>query len=139
MEQPSLFPDQIPDCAIRFWNAVDRYYATGTHKPPTRDALVKKFDPPQPSVRSLDRWRGQHPGMMGAWPPKRGQRRPWEPPVNGLARPDAGEIRSLRRVRVPGFDDSGKIVTMVQYFDQETGELVRSRIARDDENDFVAH
>lgn len=138
LQQIDLFPDDLPPYVYRFWEAKARWYASGTHLVPTQPEFVTKFDPPVPGVRSLNRWRDEcrkkgHPEWM-PWPPKFNQRPPWEQPVlNGLAKPSNGEIHPLRRVRVAGFDDNGLIVTTIQFFDPETGEMVTSRIELDSE------
>ena len=131
LQQIDLFPAEIPEYAIRYWQAAERWYKS-TNRTPTRDEFVKKFDPPIPGTRTFDRWKHDHPDLM-PWPPKRGQRPPWEPRANGLSVAKPDEIRPLRRVRVAGFDDNGQVVTTIQFFDPETGELVTSRLATDGE------
>lgn len=139
LQQAGLFPDDYPPYVYRYWDAKERWYSSGTHLLPTQPEFIKKFDPPEPAVRTLNHWREEckkrgHPEWM-PWPPKASQQPPWVslPPLNGLAKPSIDQVRSLRRVRVAGFDDDGRMVTTIQFYDPETGELVTSRLVTEDE------
>jgi hypothetical protein len=137
-----MFPDDLPERVVQYWEAVERWYASGTHKEPTREELVKKFMP-QISTRTLDRIRNAHPALIGCWPPRRGARPPWllasAAPSDNLVGLDdpadlqefnvvPGPIHRLRRIRTAGFDDEGNPVTIEQHYDSETGRLVESFI-----------
>jgi hypothetical protein len=124
-----MFPDDVPEHVVRYWEAKERWYASGTHKEPTREEFVKKFVPPI-STRTLDRIRHAYRTLVGRWPPRRSDRPPWQPPE-----PDGqelnvvpGEIHRLRGVRVAGFDDDGRPVIVMQLYDTLTGAMVQSYV-----------
>jgi hypothetical protein len=126
-----MFPDDVPDAVIRYWEAVERWYASGTHKEPTREELVKKFQPAI-STRTLDRIRHDHGALVGRWPPRRLDRPPWLlPSPDGLPGTQElnvvqDQIHRLRRIRTPAFDEQGNPVTVDLFYDTETGRLVES-------------
>jgi len=133
-EQTDMFPDDVPEPVIRYWQAAARWYASGTHAEPTREEFVKKFLPREISTRTLDRIRRRYASLVGAWPPKRSDRPPWERPNLLPAVPDdplngtPNDIRTLRRVRTAGFDEDGNPVTITQLYDSKTGDLIHSFI-----------
>lgn len=134
-QQAAMFPDNIPEQVVLYFQAVERWFASGTHKSPTRDELVKKFQP-EISTRSLDRIRRKYASLIGRWPPKRGDRPPWQSASdNGHVRSldlnvVQDEIHHLNRVRMTAFDEEGNPVVITQYYDSLTNRLVDTIIER---------
>lgn len=128
-----MFPGDAPQPAQQYWQAVDRWYGTGTRQVPKREELVKKYTP-EISVRSLDRHRldVRYRDWIGPWPPRPGDLRPWLRPDwrNGqpVAPRQAPATTMVRRVRQLAFDEQGNVVEVLQEFDAETGAWVSTRL-----------
>lgn len=142
-QQMPLFPDNVPPRVIRYWKAVKRWYSTGTTRPPIREELCGKFEPPiQP--RTLDHIRQDRATrhLVGRWPPQPNDRPPWEIAAenNVVKSSDVpeplqfnvvqDEIHHLYRVRMTAFDEEGDPVVITQYYDSLTNRLVDTIIER---------
>lgn len=133
--QIDMFPEGTPSAALRYWDAVKRWYDSGTNLPPTQIELAKKFSPPM-SQRGLQHIRERHADLVGRWPPRRTDRAPWDSPSQNGHTPPAEvfnvvadePLHKLREIIVPGVDDCGQPVLVRQFFDTLTGRLIDSRV-----------
>jgi hypothetical protein len=134
-EQPSLFPNDVPEFAVDYWLAVKKYFAN-THKAPRREELLDQYNRLQPpgskiELRTFDRRRAAHKQWLGAWPPTRTSVPPWEHEhlPDDFYNVVPGIIQPLDRVELPVLLE-GKPAVKVELYDHKTGLLVRQYIDR---------
>jgi hypothetical protein len=136
-QQPNLFPDDVPEFAIRYWAAHRRWFET-TRRPPVREELHRVYNRGVPAaeqiaLRTFDRGRKLCKRWLGSWPPKHDERPPWEQmplvpvqdePFNVVA----GEIHHLARARTAVVDESGRPAIRVDEYDTTDGRVIHSYI-----------
>lgn len=131
---PQQIPPEgdYPSRVVRYWLALGRWWASGTRLAPTMEEFRKKFEPVV-SERTVLRIRHDFPGLVGSWPPKRGERPPWEhqPELVEIDHhefnvvPD--ELHHLKYSESPVLVE-GKPAIRVDEFDTVTKQIVRSYI-----------
>ena len=126
-----MVSEEIPPLVLRYWEAKDRWYASGTELPPQVLEFARKFNPPV-SARTVSRIRKRWRDLVGRWPPRKGDVRPWLV-QNGIVQAELFNvvpepIHQLRGVRSTGLDDNGVPVIITQFFDTITGRLVDTHI-----------
>jgi hypothetical protein len=128
-------PANIPHEVVRTWAAYFAWWDTRTTQSPRREEFIKKFDQPQPGLRTVDTWRHKWRDLMPSWPLKRGERPPWrhveaqpeaEPTerTNGhLPEPEPVPVTmgSHRTLQVIAFHDG--VMTPVDVIVREDGTL----------------
>jgi hypothetical protein len=133
----SHIPDDTPQFAIDYWKTVERWFAS-TRMPPEREPFRRLFNELRPiseklEMRTFDRYRAEHRQWVGRWPPKFGQRPPWEADLpqddaNGIFNVVPDEIHHLRQVRTPVISDEGEPAVRVDEYDTVTRRIVHSFI-----------